>query len=49
MKTAPRRTRDGGGRTCAPDLGDRLRQMRDTDPSPTVRQWAPYFLQRKAR
>ncbi len=31
------------------DLSDRLRQMRDTDPSPTVRQWAPYFLQRKAR
>jgi hypothetical protein len=31
------------------DLSDRLRQMRDTDPSPTVRQWAPYFLQRKGR
>jgi hypothetical protein len=26
------------------DLSDRLRQMRDSDPSPTVRQWAPYFL-----
>jgi HEAT repeat protein len=31
------------------DLSDRLLQMRDTDPSPTVRQWAPYFLRRRAR
>lgn len=29
------------------DLGDRLREMRDADPSPTVRQWAPYFLGRR--
>jgi hypothetical protein len=29
------------------DLSDRLREMRDRDPSPTVRQWAPYFLQRR--
>jgi hypothetical protein len=29
------------------DLSDRLREMRDGDPSPTVRQWAPYFLRRK--
>jgi hypothetical protein len=31
------------------DLSDRLREMRDSDPSPTVRQWAPYFLQRRAK
>jgi hypothetical protein len=31
------------------DLSDRLRQMRDADPSPTVRQWAPYFLARRAK
>jgi hypothetical protein len=31
------------------DLSERLREMRDTDPSPTVRQWAPYFMQRKPR
>ncbi|MCC6417393.1 MAG: hypothetical protein IT429_04010 [Gemmataceae bacterium] len=30
------------------DLGDRLRAMRNTDPSPTVRQWAGYYLQRRA-
>src|SRR5262249_60422106 len=30
------------------DLSERLREMRDGDPSPTVRQWAPYFLQRRA-
>src|SRR5262249_8220433 len=29
------------------DLSDRLREMRDGDPSPTVRQWAPYFLRRR--
>jgi HEAT repeat protein len=29
------------------DLSDRLREMRDRDPSPTVRQWAPYFLKRR--
>jgi HEAT repeat protein len=29
------------------DLSDRLREMRDGDPSPTVRQWAPYFLKRR--
>ena len=29
------------------DLSDRLREMGDADPSPTVRQWAPYFLKRR--
>ncbi len=31
------------------ELGERLLQMRDGDPSPTVRQWAAYYLQRRPK